>query len=125
MKNQLRVLLIDADLTHRNQVTQMLNFETGIKIVSVMTDGVQAISIANQLQPDVVLVERTLPDFDGFEVAQEISRKLPATAVILMSEQILSRDLQRARRAGAKEFLVKPFTQAELLGAIKQVAKGN
>jgi CheY-like chemotaxis protein len=42
-----------------------------------------------------------------------------------MSEQILSRDLQRARRAGAKEFLVKPFTQAELLGAIKQVAKGN
>jgi chemotaxis response regulator CheB len=69
MKNQLRVLLIDADLTHRNQVTQMLNFETGIKIVSVMTDGVQAISIANQLQPDVVLVERTLPELPKKSVA--------------------------------------------------------
>ena len=83
--------------------------------------GREAIEVAAKLTPDVVLMDINMPDMDGISATERLSAEVPAAAVVMMSVQGEADYLRRSMLAGAREFLVKPFSSDELTSSIRQV----
>jgi pilus assembly protein CpaE len=89
--------------------------------VGVAASGAEAIEQAVKLLPDVVLMDINMPDMDGIAATEQLSVKCPTAAVVMMSVQGEADYLRRSMLAGAREFLVKPFSSDELTASIRQV----
>jgi pilus assembly protein CpaE len=81
----------------------------------------EAISLASTLHPDVVLMDINMPDMDGIAATEQLARDVPTASVVMMSVQGEADYLRRSMLAGAREFLVKPFSSDELTASIRQV----
>jgi pilus assembly protein CpaE len=90
-------------------------------VVGAASSGREAIAIASTLQPDVVLMDINMPEMDGITATEQLSKSAPNAAVIMMSVQGEADYLRRSMLAGAREFLVKPFSSDELTTSIRQV----
>src|SRR4051794_21764007 len=121
MADQIRVLIVDDIPETRDHLTKLLGFETDIEVVGAAASGSQAISLAGQLTPDVVLMDINMPDMDGIAATERLSSEVPTAAVVMMSVQDEADYLRRSMLAGAREFLVKPFSSDELTASIRQV----
>jgi len=77
--------------------------------------------LAGRHQPDVVLMDINMPDMDGITTTEKLSTHVPTTSVVMMSVQVEADYIRRSMLAGAREFLVKPFSSDELTGSIRQV----
>src|SRR3954447_4892610 len=121
MADQIRVLIVDDIPETRDHLTKLLGFETDIEVVGAAASGSQAISLAGQLTPDVVLMDINMPDMDGIAATERLSSEVPTAAVGMMSVQGEADYLRRSMLAGAREFLVKPFSSDELTASIRQV----
>ena len=91
-----------------------------IEIVGAAADGAQAVEAAKQLKPDVVLMDINMPGMDGIAAAEAIGVQVPQTGVIMMSVQAEADYLRRSMLAGAREFLIKPFTRRRAGGGHPQ-----
>ena len=85
------------------------------------SSGAEAIEQATKLLPDVVLMDINMPDMDGIAATERLSAQVPSAAVVMMSVQGEADYLRRSMLAGAREFLVKPFSSDELTASIRQV----
>ena len=121
MPDQIRVLIVDDIPETRDHLTKLLGFESDIEVVGAAASGGEAISLATQLTPDVVLMDINMPDMDGIAATERLSSAVPTTAVVMMSVQGEADYLRRSMLAGAREFLVKPFSSDELTASIRQV----
>ena len=121
MADQIRVLIVDDIPETRDHLTKLLGFESDIDVVGSAASGAQAIDMASQLSPDVVLMDINMPDMDGITATEKLSAAVPAAAVVMMSVQGEADYLRRSMLAGAREFLVKPFSSDELTASIRQV----
>jgi pilus assembly protein CpaE len=121
MPDQIRVLIVDDIPETRDHLTKLLGFESDIDVVGSAASGAEAISIASSLNPDVVLMDINMPDMDGIAATEELARTVPAASVVMMSVQGEADYLRRSMLAGAREFLVKPFSSDELTASIRQV----
>jgi pilus assembly protein CpaE len=121
MADQIRVLIVDDIQETRDHLTKLLSFETDIEVVGAAASGSECVSMAVRLQPDVVLMDINMPDMDGIAATEKLSAEVPATAVVMMSVQGEADYLRRSMLAGAREFLVKPFSSDELTASIRQV----
>src|SRR3954447_13301776 len=121
MADQIRVLIVDDIPETRDHLTKLLGFETDIEVVGAAASGSQAISLAGQLTPDVVLMDINMPGMDGITATERLAAEVPTTAVGMMSVQGEADYLRRSMLAGAREFLVKPFSADELTASIRQV----
>jgi pilus assembly protein CpaE len=121
MADQIRVLIVDDIQETRDHLTKLLGFESDIEVVGSAASGSEALSLATRLQPDVVLMDINMPDMDGIAATERLSAEVPATAVVMMSVQGEADYLRRSMLAGAREFLVKPFSSDELTASIRQV----
>jgi pilus assembly protein CpaE len=90
-------------------------------VVGAAASGTEAIAIAAKLSPDVVLMDINMPDMDGITATERLSATVPTAAVVMMSVQGEADYLRRSMLAGAREFLVKPFSSDELTASIRQV----
>jgi len=117
----IRVVVVDDILETREHLAKLLSFETDIDVVGVAASGPEAIEIASRLNPDVVLMDINMPGMDGIATTEELGRTVPTAAVVMMSVQGEADYLRRSMLAGAREFLVKPFSADELCGAIRGV----
>jgi response regulator NasT len=112
-----RVLIAEDEALIRLDLSEMLADE-GFQVVGEAGDGVQAVQLARQLRPDLVIMDVKMPKKDGIDAAAEIVAEQIAPVVILTA--FSQRDLiERARDAGAMAYLVKPFSQSDLLPAIE------
>ncbi len=112
-----RVVLAEDEALIRLDLKEMLE-EEGFSIVGEAADGEQAVALATELRPDLVVLDVKMPRLDGISAAEQIARARLAPVVILTA--FSQRDLvERAREAGAMAYLVKPFTKADLLPAIE------
>src|SRR4051794_29616149 len=92
--------------------------EEGYEVVGEAADGQRAIDLAEELHPDLVILDVKMPVLDGIAAAEQIASKRLAPVVMLTA--FSQRDLvERAREAGAMSYLVKPFTQSDLVPAIE------
>ena len=121
MADQIRVLIVDDIPETRDHLTKLLGFEGDIEVVGSAASGTESLSLAGQLLPDVVLMDINMPDMDGIAATEKLSSQLPTTAVVMMSVQGEADYLRRSMLAGAREFLVKPFSSDELTASIRQV----
>ena len=121
MNDQIKVLIVDDILETRDHLSKLLSFEADIDVVGVAASGAEAIERAVALAPDVVLMDINMPDMDGIAATELLAIKCPTAAVVMMSVQGEADYLRRSMLAGAREFLVKPFSSDELNASIRQV----
>ena len=122
MADQIRVLIVDDIPETRDHLSKLLGFETDIDVVGAAASGNEAVSLASQVKPDVVLMDINMPDMDGIAATEQLTATAPGVAVVMMSVQGEADYLRRSMLAGAREFLVKPFSSDELTSSIRQVS---
>ena len=112
-----RVVIAEDEVLIRMDLAEMLS-EEGYDVVGQAGDGAKAVELAEELRPDLVILDVKMPVLDGIAAAEAIAGKRIAPVVILTA--FSQRDLvERARDAGAMAYLVKPFTQSDLVPAIE------
>ncbi|HEX3790046.1 MAG TPA: response regulator [Pseudonocardiaceae bacterium] len=112
-----RVLVAEDEALIRLDLVEMLR-EEGYEVVGEAGDGEQAVQLAEELRPDLVILDVKMPKRDGIEAASDIARQRIAPVVILTA--FSQRDLvERARDAGAMAYLVKPFAKRDLVPAVE------
>jgi pilus assembly protein CpaE len=122
MADQIRVLVVDDIPETRDHLTKLLGFEADIDVVGAAASGREAIELASRIHPDVVLMDINMPDMDGITATEQLASTAPGSAVVMMSVQGEADYLRRSMLAGAREFLVKPFSSDELTASIRQVS---
>ena len=121
MSEKIRVAIVDDLVETRENVRKLLQFEQDIEVVGQAGTGQEAIDLAQEMKPDVMLMDINMPGIDGISASQRINDLVPRTQVIIMSVQSDSDYLRRAMLAGAKDFLTKPFGGDQLVAAIHRV----
>ena len=121
MSDRIKVLIVDDIPETRDHLTKLLSFESDVEVVGAAASGVEALQLATTLGPDIVLMDINMPDMDGIATTEQLAVKCPAAAVVMMSVQGEADYLRRSMLAGAREFLVKPFSSDELTSSIRQV----
>ncbi len=118
---KIRVLIVDDIAETRENVKKLLYFENDIEIVGTAANGREGVDLALKLQPDVVLMDINMPEMDGIAASEAISAQAPHVQVVMMSVQGEADYLRRSMLAGAREFLIKPFSGEELVTSIHRV----
>jgi pilus assembly protein CpaE len=117
----IRLLIVDDIQSTRDNLRKLLSFEDDIEVVGTAGDGKEGVEEAQRLHPDIVLTDVNMPVMDGIQLTEQLTQDLPASPVIIMSVQGERDYLRRAMQAGAREFLIKPFSHDELVAAIRRV----
>jgi pilus assembly protein CpaE len=117
----IRVVIVDDIVETRDHLSKLLGFENDIVVAGSVGSGEDALRLAADKPVDIVLLDINMPGMDGIATAEQLSVKAPAAAIIMMSVQGEPDYLRRAMLAGAREFLVKPFSSDELSASIRQV----
>ena len=117
----IRLLIVDDIQSTRDNLRKLLSFEDDIEVVGTAGDGKQGVEEAQRLNPDIVLTDVNMPLMDGIQLTEQLTQELPSSPVIIMSVQGERDYLRRAMQAGAREFLIKPFSHDELVAAIRRV----
>ena len=121
MTDRITVVIVDDIDETRDHLAKLLSFESDIQVAGSVASGLEAIALASEKSVDVVLLDINMPGMDGIATAEQLAIRAPATAIIMMSVQGEPDYLRRAMLAGAREFLVKPFSSDELAASIRQV----
>lgn len=120
----IKVLIVDDSAETRASVQQLLEVAGGHLVVGQGADGREAVAKATQLQPDCVLLDVSMPIMDGLAAAEQISLRCPNTAVVMMSVAGDPEDLRKAMTAGARDYLIKPFSADDLINATRRAVSG-
>ena len=121
MADKIRILVVDDIAETRENLAKLIGFETDMTIVASAEGGQQAVEFAKRDRPDVILMDINMPDMDGITATEIIANTVPESPIIMMSVQGEQDYLRRSMLAGAREFLVKPFSADELVNAIRHV----
>ncbi len=118
-----RVLIADDHLLFAEALEAILAAEPRLDVVGRAADGREAVALAAQLEPDVVLLDISMPVMDGFEAAAAIAQHEPPPAVLMLTGSNAAQDVDRARRAGARGYMTKDSIAATLVDAILEAAE--
>jgi two-component system, NarL family, response regulator LiaR len=121
----IRVLLTDDHAIVRKGVRALLATERDIQVVGEACDGEEAVSQAEALGPDVILMDLVMPKLDGIEAISQIMAKLPRTRILVLTSFAADEKVFPAIKAGALGYLLKDSGPDELVGAIRQVHRGE
>ena len=118
---KIRLIVVDDIPETRENVKKLLYFEDDIEVVGTAANGREGIEMAVRLEPDIVLMDINMPGMDGITASGAISAQLSTVQVVMMSVQGEADYLRRSMLAGAREFLIKPFSGEELVTSIRRV----
>ena len=121
----IRILLADDHSVVRQGLRMFLSLDPEFEVVGEAADGAQALKMARELQPDVVLMDMLMPVMDGITATGHIRRELPDTEVIALTSVLEDGAVVGAIKAGAIGYLLKDTQQEELIRAIKAAAAGQ
>ncbi len=123
--NKIRVLLADDHLILREGIRSLLQKVRDIEVVGEAGDGVEAVARVEQLLPDVVLMDITMPGLNGLEATQQIKQKYPQVKVLILTMHETGQYLSGMLKAEASGYVVKTATTSELISAIRAVHQGD
>ncbi len=119
----LRILVVDDHPLTRRTVSSLLKLRPDFHIVGEATDGFEAVGQAERLQPDIIILDISLPGLNGIDATRQISRVSPNSRVLFLSHYAGPRMIHEALRVGAIGYVAKTDAGGELLKAIGAVAE--
>ena len=125
MRQPLRLLVADDQAVVRMGFTAMLDSQPDMSVVGTAQDGLQAVRMAREFRPDVVLMDIRMPVLDGIEATRQLSRAEAAPKVLVLTTFDLDDYVYDALRAGASGFLLKDATPEEILAAVRVIGAGE
>ena len=123
--NVISVLIADDHPVVRSGLAGMLAAEPDLRVVGEAENGEQAVRLAAEHHPDVVLMDLRMPVLDGAAATARISRELPEVRVLILTTYDTDGDILRAVEAGAIGYLLKDASRAELADAVRAAARGE
>jgi DNA-binding NarL/FixJ family response regulator len=120
-----RVLIADDHPVVRSGLAGMLAVEPDLEVVGEAADGEQAVALAHELRPDLVLMDLRMPVLDGAAATARLAAELPAVRVLVLTTYETDTDIVRAVEAGATGYLLKDTPREELVAGIRAAARGQ
>jgi DNA-binding NarL/FixJ family response regulator len=117
----IKVLLADDHAVVRTGLRLLLNREPDMQVVAEAAEGREAVRLAEQLTPDVVVLDVAMPNLNGIEAARQITAALPEVAVVILSMHSDETYVLRALKAGARGYVLKDAPEGELISCIRAV----
>lgn len=121
MTDLIRIMIVDDITETRENIGRLISLEEGFQVVAEAQDAENGVRIAQEVQPDIILMDINLPGMDGLKATELLSQELPQTSIIMISVQEEQYYMRRAMSAGARGFLMKPFSRDELAETIRRV----
>jgi RNA polymerase sigma factor (sigma-70 family) len=121
----LKLLLVDDHVVFREGIGVLLRMEDDMQVVGEASRGEEALRLAAELQPDVVLLDIAMPDMDGIEICRRLKRSLPNTAVLVLSAFDTEEAVMAALTAGASGYVIKTISHQRLVEGIRAIARGE
>ena len=119
--DKISILIVDDIADTRENLAKLIGFEPDMRVAGTAGGGQEAVTLAKKERPNVILMDINMPDMDGITATEIISNTVPESPIIMMSVQGEQDYLRRSMLAGAREFLVKPFSADELINSIRHV----
>ncbi len=123
--NKIRIFLADDHLILREGIRSLLGKVPDIEIVGEAGDGAEAVAKVEQLVPDVVLMDITMPGMSGLEATKQIKQKYPQVKILILTIHETNQYLSQMLQAGASGYVVKTAAASELISAIRAVHQGD
>ncbi|MFN2275215.1 MAG: response regulator [Anaerolineales bacterium] len=122
MADKIRVLIVDDIAETRENIRRLLQFERDMEVVGGARTGKEAISLARESHPHVVIMDINMPDMDGISATEALLRDVPFAQIVMLSVNNDADYVRRAMRAGARDFLAKPPSGDELISTIRTLS---
>ncbi len=123
--SDITVLLVDDHNLVRKGFRRLLEDEPGIQVVGEANDGSDAVRIAQELKPQVIVMDMSMPGLNGIQACVEILKVLPKTAILMLSMYSEEAQVRNALKAGARGYVLKNAVDVDLAAAIRDVAAGK
>jgi NarL family two-component system response regulator LiaR len=121
----IRVLIVDDHIVVREGLRSFLELQDGMEVAGEAGDGAEGVAVAEQVEPDVVLMDLVMPKLDGVEAMRQLRERVPAARVIVLTSFLEDDRLLPAMRAGAAGYLLKNVQPQELARAIRAADAGE
>jgi len=121
----IRILLADDHTVVRKGLRLLLESHPGFKVIADAADGREAVALAEQHTPDVVVMDVAMPILNGIEAARQISAKVSQAAIVFLSMHSDEGYVLKALKAGARAYLLKDSAEYDLINAVKAVSEGK
>jgi RNA polymerase sigma factor (sigma-70 family) len=121
----LRILLVDDHVLFRKGVAALLSERRNIQIVGEAGDGLEAIKVARETLPDIVLMDIEMPNCDGLEATRQIKREMPHVNIIILTVSDDDHNLFDAIKIGAKGYLLKDLDPHQLYDMLESISLGE
>jgi two-component system, NarL family, nitrate/nitrite response regulator NarL len=121
VQHPIRVLIVDDEPLFREMVETLLDVEEGVEVVGRAQHGEQGVKLAQELHPDVIVMDVSMPVMDGLEATREIREQDPGALVLILSGGTSVTDVDKARVAGAAGYMSKDHIAAELVAEIRNL----
>lgn len=120
-QTRIKLLIADDMVELRSNVRRMLGNQENIQVIGEASDGEEVLKLAKELGPHVILMDINMPKIDGIKATETLAKDRPEIQVVMMSVQSEMEYFRRAMKAGAKDFLTKPFSSGDLIDTIQNV----
>jgi two-component system, NarL family, nitrate/nitrite response regulator NarL len=124
-RTSIRILIADDHPTILQMVKQILKAQPGFEVVGEARDGAEAVTLAEALEPDVIVINVTMPKMSGFEAARRVRSRLPDCAIVILSSHKDREFIAEARKVGADGYVEKSNADGQLIHAIESAVKGE
>jgi DNA-binding NarL/FixJ family response regulator len=125
MPRKITVLLVDDHALVRRGFRRMLEDDAGISVVGEASDGQEAVRLALELRPKVIVMDCALPEFSGIEATRRIREGFPEAEILMLSMHSEETLVRQALSAGARGYVLKNAMDLDLVSAVKTVAEGK
>jgi len=123
--SNIKVLLVEDHTMTRMGLTLVLEKAEGIELIAEAEDGIKGVQLAQELKPDIVLMDIGLPNIDGIEATRRIKENQPDSRVLIFTSRDSEDDIFASFKAGADGYIMKGATPAQTTNAIKAVSEGT
>ncbi|HEY8715791.1 MAG TPA: response regulator transcription factor [Candidatus Acidoferrum sp.] len=125
MPRKITVLLVDDHALVRRGFRRMLEDDAELSVVAEASDGPEAVRLALELRPQVIVMDCALPEFNGIEATRRIRKDFPSVEILMLSMHSEETLVRQALEAGARGYVLKNAMDLDLVSAVKTVAAGK
>ena len=121
----LTILVVEDNESVREKICEHLRSHAGLNVICEAANGLEGVRNAEELQPDIVVLDVSMPIFGGIEAAARIRRVAPKARIVFLSQHKLARIAEAALASGGHAYVVKSAASTDLIPAIQAVAEGK